>query len=88
VAPYLDIEKESIPEFFDFELDNNLSSRTKGLSVFHSDNDDPEMQSTMKFLKEKLKNFTYKEFHNYGHFTHKTLTDDKFPELLEECIND
>jgi hypothetical protein len=86
VAPYLDVEKKSIPEFFDFELDENIAGRTKGLTVFHSDDDDPEMQSTVKLLRKKLKNFEYREFHNYGHFTHRSLPDDKFPELLEECL--
>jgi len=86
VAPYLDVEKESIPEFFDFKIDKNMASRTKGLTIFHSDDDDSEMQSSAKLLRTELKNINYREFHNYGHFTHKTLPDDKFPELLEECL--
>lgn len=86
VAPYLDIEKESIPDFFDFKLDKNMVSRTKGLTIFHSDDDDPEMQSTVKFLRKNLKDFTYREFHNYGHFTYRALHTHKFPELLEECL--
>lgn len=86
VAPYLDVDKESIPEFFSFELDNELSDRTKGLTIFHSDNDDVEMQKTVKFLRKNLKDFKYREFHEYGHFTHKNLPDDKFPELLKECL--
>ncbi len=86
VAPYLDVEKESITEFFDFNLDPDLSARTEGLTVFHSDNDDTEMQSTVKLLRDKLKNFKYREFHNYGHFTYRALQTHKFPELLKECL--
>lgn len=86
VAPYLDIERGSIPDFFDFEIDGDLTERTKGLMIFHSDDDGPEMQSTVKLLRKKLKNFEYKEFHELGHFTHKNLPTDKFPELLEECL--
>lgn len=86
VAPYLDIEKESIPDFFNFEIDKNMVSRTKGLMIFHSDNDDPEMQSTVKFLRKYLKGHQYREFRNYGHFTYKALQTHKFPELLEECL--
>lgn len=86
VAPYLDVEKESIPNFFNLEIDRNMAARTKGLTVFHSDNDEPEMQITMKLLREKLKNFKYREFHNYGHFTHKDMKSSKFPELLKECL--
>lgn len=86
VAPYLDVEKESIPDFFDFEIDRNMAARTKGLTIFHSDNDKPEMQSTVKLLKERLKNFKYVEFHNYGHFTLTDMRTRKFPELLKECL--
>lgn len=86
VVPYLDVEKESIPDFFDFELDRNMAARTKGLVIFHSDNDEPEMQSTMKLLKEKLKDFKYREFHNYGHFTLSDMKIIEFPELLEELL--
>jgi len=86
VAPYLDVEKESIPQFFDFEIDSNMTARTKGLTVFHSDNDKPEMQSTVKLLRKKLKNFEYREFHNYGHFTLKDMKTNEFPELLKECL--
>lgn len=86
VAPYIDVEREEEPEFFDFELDPNIPSRTKGITVFHSDNDQTPVQSTVKFLRKNLKDFTYKEFHKYGHFTHKSLPDDKFPELLENCL--
>jgi len=86
VAPYLDMEKEEEPEFFDFELDRNMSARTKGLTIFHSDNDQASVQSTTQFLRKELQNFDYKEFHGLGHFTHRNLPDDKFPELLEECL--
>lgn len=86
VAPYLGVEKESASEFFDFEIDRNMVGRTKGLIIFHSDDDGPEMQSTVKLLRKELKKFKYKEFHNYGHFTHKSIPTDTFPELLEECL--
>ncbi len=86
VAPYLDMEKESVPDFFDFKIDKNLSDRTSGLTIFHSDNDQQSVQSTVKFLREELKDFKYREFHNHGHFTHKNLPTDTFPELLAECL--
>jgi predicted alpha/beta hydrolase family esterase len=86
VAPYLDIEKEEQSEFFDFKLDPEITSRVDGLTVFHSDNDQASVQSTTKYLKDNLKDFKYVEFHNLGHFTHRTMPDDKFPELLEECL--
>jgi len=86
VAPFLDIEKEETPGFFDFELDKDISARTQGLTIFHSDNDQQSVQSTVELLRKELRNFKYREFHNMGHFTHKNLPDDKFPELLEECL--
>jgi predicted alpha/beta hydrolase family esterase len=86
IAPYLDVEKQEEPEFFDFTLDKNISSRTGGLTIFHSDNDQASVQSTTKLLRNELKDFKYVEFHNYGHFTIGSMKTPEFPELLEECL--
>jgi predicted alpha/beta hydrolase family esterase len=86
VAPWIDVEKDDWPAF-DFKLDTDLAKRTKGLTIFHSDNDDIEMQSTLDYLKKNLKNFKYCEFHDYGHFTTNGMKGrNDFPELLDECI--
>jgi len=86
VAPYLDVEKEEEPEFFDFKLDPNISARTAGLTIFHSDNDMASVQSTTQHLRENLKEFKYVEFHSYGHFTMGSMKTQEFPELLAEGL--
>ncbi len=88
VAPYLDVEREEEPEFFNFKLDSNISARTKGLIIFHSDNDQASVQSTTRLLRSELNDFKYKEFHEYGHFTIGSMKTPEFPELLAECLED
>lgn len=85
VAPWIDLEKEDWPAF-DFTLDENLASRTNGLTILHSTDDVQEIQTSVKELRAKLKGSKYVEFQGKGHFTHRTMPDDTFPELLEECL--
>jgi len=87
VAPYIDVEQENEHRFFDFKIDENLVGRTKGLTIFISDDEDaPEIVSSVKKLRVKLKNIGYKKFHGYGHFTFHDMKTRKFPELFEECL--
>lgn len=87
VAPWLDPDQEHTKNFFDdFEIDPDLVSRTAGVTIFNSDNDQESVQKTVKIVREKVKNITYKEFHNYGHFCYDDLKTEKFPELLEEAL--
>jgi len=85
VAPWIDVEKDDWPAF-DFEIDENLVSRTAGLTIYHSVDDVEEIQTSVKALKERLKGAKYIEFEGRGHFTHKYMPDDTFPELLDECL--
>lgn len=85
VAPWIDLEKEDWPAF-DFELDEDLVSRTKGLTIFHSVDDVEEIQTSVKELRERLAGARYVEFDGRGHFTHRYMPDDTFPELLSECL--
>lgn len=87
VAPWLDVDREFTTDFFDFEIDPDLASRTKGLVVFNSDNDEESTQKTAKLIREKIKEVKYREFHNYGHFCLKDLKTEKFPELLGGLIS-
>jgi predicted alpha/beta hydrolase family esterase len=86
VAPWIDLEKEDWPAF-DFKIDENLAKRTKDLTIFHSVDDVEEIQTSVKELREKLKGVKYIEFEDKGHFTHYYMPDDKFPELLDECLD-
>lgn len=89
VAPWLNPENNPASEtadFFDFEIDENLGDRTKGITIFNSDNDMETIQKSVNILKDKIKGLNYKEFHEYGHFCFNDLKTDAFPELLEEIL--
>lgn len=88
VAPWLDPSRDETTDFFDFEIDSNLATRTKGITIFNSDDDYASVQETVKILRDKIQHINYREFHNYGHFCHKDLGTDAFPELLDEICND
>lgn len=88
VAPWLDPYQEHTKDFFDdFEIDPNLVSRTDGVTIFSSDNDQDSVQETVRILREKLKDIQVKEFHNYGHFCIEDMHTSEFPELLEEALS-
>lgn len=87
VAPWLDPNRDDTTDFFDFKIDPNLVERTKGTTIFNSDNDYASVQETVKILRDQIQNVSYREFHNYGHFCHKDLGTEAFPELLEEITN-
>lgn len=84
VAPWLDPDRAYTKNFFDdFEIDIHLVSRTAGITIFHSDNDQESVQKTVRVLRTTVKNIGYKEFHNYGHFCYENLKSAEFPELLQ-----
>lgn len=85
VAPWIDVEKEDWPAF-DFTIDENIAERTAGLTIFHSTEDASEIGTSVKELRSRLKDINYVEFEGRGHFTHKYMPDDTFPELLKECL--
>lgn len=87
VAPWLDPDREFTKNFFDdFEIDPNFVSRTKGVMMFYSDNDQKSVLKTVQALKDKVKNIKFKEFHGLGHFCFEDLKSTKFPELLEVVL--
>ncbi|PJE61275.1 hypothetical protein COU87_05580, partial [Candidatus Roizmanbacteria bacterium CG10_big_fil_rev_8_21_14_0_10_39_12] len=82
VAPWLDPYQEHTKNFFDdFEIDPNLVSRTAGITIFNSDNDQDSVQKTVEIVREKVKGIHYREFHHYGHFCYSDLKTGEFPEL-------
>lgn len=89
VAPYIDVEKEDPHGFFEFEIDQNLARRCGRLSLIHSSNDAPEIQSSVRRLRRQLAGARYLELANRGHFTTgATAITDTFPELLDELTGD
>lgn len=88
VAPWLDPDGDETPGFFNnFEIDPKLASRTDGLTIFHSDNDQGNVQKSVAMLREAITDINYREFSNYGHFTIGSMKTREFPELLAECLN-
>ncbi len=83
VAPWLDPEKNIDPEFFNFEIDSNIASRTSQLDILYSTDDHSQIIESINVLKEKLRDAVFKEFTNKGHFVLSSLKSEKFPELLE-----
>lgn len=82
VAPWLDPNKSIDPNFFNFNINQDIASKTSNLSIMYSLDDDPEIIETIKILKDKLNNTDFIEFENKGHFVLNSLKSDKFPELL------
>ena len=86
VAPWIDVEQDDSNGFFDFTLDPGLVARTRNLAIFHSIDDAPEIQTSVKKLRDALPGVTYKEFTGLRHFTTEKLPDNAFPELLRELL--
>lgn len=86
VAPWLDPNNIKKTTFFEFEIDPKLVERTKGLTIFASDNDHLGIRWSVETFREKLPGHKYREFHNYGHFCSEDMPDDAFPELLAELL--
>lgn len=82
VAPWLDPEKAIDPEFFNFEIDPDIRSKTAGLTIMYSTDDMAEVSASIDILKAKLRNVEFKEFKDKGHFVLNSLKTDQFPELL------
>jgi predicted alpha/beta hydrolase family esterase len=77
VAPWLDPDRATAPDFFDFTLDGDLVARTQGLHIFNSDDDGVSIQRSVAILRDALPKARYREFAGAGHFLETT-----FPELL------
>jgi len=86
VAPWLDPEHVIDPNFFKFDIDPNISSRTAGLVLLYSTDDHTEILQSVEKLKSELKNIQIREFHGKGHFVLGSLKSEKFPELLQEIL--
>ncbi|MEI6237804.1 MAG: alpha/beta hydrolase [Candidatus Saccharibacteria bacterium] len=86
VAPWIDADQEDPNHFFDFTIDTDLVSRTKKLVIFCSNNDGIKIQKSVTKLRNEIKDVTVREFETKGHFTHESMPNNKFPELLEELL--
>ena len=91
VAPWINPDnnpESDTADFFEFDMDPDLTQRTKGVTIFNSDNDMETVLKSVDIIREKVPSINYREFHNYGHFCLRDLNTPEFPELLEECLKE
>ncbi len=86
VAPSIDPDRLDTTDFFDFTIDKDLASRTEGITIYYSDNDEDSVQKSLVIIRNNLNNARYREFQGYGHFSAEEMESVAFPELLEEIL--
>lgn len=86
VAPWLDPNHWIKDSFFDFTIDRNLSLRIKKLCIFQSDNDEDEIDISIRRIVQDIPDVRIRTFHHYGHFCLDSMGTEAFPELLEEVM--
>lgn len=84
VAPH---NLQIVPGFFDFQLDPNLVSKTTGVSLMISSDDESDELETAKMLEDQVQGIKMLKFADKGHFcVGFNLKSEEFPELLEEIL--
>ncbi|MDB5169815.1 MAG: hypothetical protein JWN82_211 [Candidatus Saccharibacteria bacterium] len=89
VAPWINpdnYEVSDTADFFEFDIDPDFPSRTKGVSVFISSDDDPSVVKTVEILKGKVHDLDIHQYADKGHFCRNDLGTDEFPELLSTLL--
>jgi len=89
VAPWINPDHYEISDtadFFDFEIDPDFPSRTKGTTIFISDDDEPSVVKTVDIIREIVKGINFRDYTDQHHFTIDTMHTDEFPELLEMVL--
>ncbi len=90
VAPWLNPSNGTeydTGDFFEFEFDPELVSRTAGVTIFNSNNDYTDIHTSVDIIRREIKNVEYQEFSGYGHFTLEGMGTEQFPKLLEEILD-
>ncbi len=87
VAPWLDLDRKSDGNFFNFELNAAITSQANEFVIFASDNDMESVQKTTDYLRSSLPDAKFVGFHEYGHFCYRDLKTDAFPEILAEVCS-
>lgn len=90
VAPWMNpdnYEVSDTADFFEFEIDPAFPSRTKGVTVFISSDDEPSVVETVDMLKQQVHGLKLKEYTDKGHFSMNDLGGVEFPDLLSDIIS-
>ena len=85
VAPWIDpgLKKEIDPNFFNFQIDENLTQKTHGVGIIYSTDDYSDVVESVNIIKSKVKNLKIKKYKDKGHFVIKDMKSDTFHEILE-----
>lgn len=86
VAPWLDPRKEVTQNMFEFKIEKNIVSKTKGITIFESTNDDEEVKESIELIKNEVMDIKIVTFKDHGHFVSRYSKNREFPELLDECL--
>jgi len=84
VAPWLNpdkTEQKLVTNFFDFEIDLTVPERIKEITIITSDNDSPDILKSVEILVGKWLVSNRIIIPGKGHFTHRDMKTDQFPEL-------
>lgn len=83
-TPEHPLDVELLNGMTDFDVQLELLSRMQSITILNSDDDGPRIQATVKYLRTIFPDASYREFHNYGHFTGTgdMEGDGSFAELL------
>jgi uncharacterized protein len=87
VAPWINPENNPIwdtADFFDVELDPQLTNRANRVVIINSSNDQETIHKSVDIIRSKIPDVEYLEFENKGHFLKEDLGRVDFSELLEE----
>ena len=87
VAPFLDPHGELGTGFFDFEIDPELISRTNGVDILYSADDDTAILESVETLGSELPEASFHAYEDKGHFCLDDMGTDEFPELLEIALS-
>ena len=87
VAPWLDPDHEVETDFFDFHIDPDMVSRTRGVKIFISTDDYPDILQSVATIKKELKGIEVQEFTGKKHFTMPEMKTEEVPELAQFLLS-
>lgn len=83
VAPWLDPYREETTDFFEFEIDSEITDRTPNFHILISDDDEKSIADSFGTISATLPDANVHKFTDKGHFTEGDLKSKELPELLE-----
>jgi predicted alpha/beta hydrolase family esterase len=90
VAPYLGdpVEGKRVKEgFFDFSIDGDLVSKTDGIKIFYSKDDEEWIGRAVDQMNDTVKGLEIETFEDRGHFTLGDMETREFVELKDFLLS-